>query len=126
MAEKKEPTPEEIAQDKANAAFAAASPPPGSPLMAARIGDNHICPMISGVVPHVGGPILGPGVPTVIIGGMPAAVLSDKCTCAGGPDMIAKGSATVLIGGKQAARMMDMTAHGGMIILGCPTVTIGG
>lgn len=121
-----EKTPEEIAKDKAQAAFEAASPPPGSPLMAARVGDPHICPMIDGVKPHVGGPILGPGVPTVMIAGMPAAIVTDKCTCAGAPDVIAKGSATVLIGGKPAVRMMDLTAHGGMIIMGCPTVTIGG
>lgn len=119
-------SPEEIAKEKAEAAFAAASPPAGSPLMAARVGDPHICPMIDGVKPHVGGPITGPGVPTVLIGGMPAATAGDLCTCASAPGPIAKGSATVLIGGKPAARMMDTTAHGGMIILGCPTVTIGG
>lgn len=94
--------------------------------MAARLGDPHICPMVDGVKPHVGGPITGPGVPTVLIGGMPAAVIGDMCTCAGPPAPIAKGSATVLIGGKPAARMMDNTGHGGMIIVGCPTVTIGG
>src|SRR4051794_19920564 len=107
----KEPTPEELAKKAAEAAFDAAKPPPGSPLMAARIGDPHICPMIDGVKPHVGGPILGPGVPTVLIGGMVASIVTDKCTCASAPDVIAKGSATVMIGGKPAARMMDMTAH---------------
>lgn len=76
--------------------------------------------------PHVGGPVVGPGVPTVLIGGMPAAVVGDQCICAGPPDVIVKGSATVLIGGKPAARMGDITAHGGQIILGCPTVQIGG
>lgn len=77
-------------------------------------------------VPHVGGPVIGPGVPTVLIGGLPAAVLGDMLTCVGPPDTIVKGSATVLIGGKPAARMGDSTAHGGTITLGCPTVLIGG
>lgn len=92
---------------------------------AARITDMHTCPMVTGVVPHVGGPILPPGTPTVLIGGMPAAVLGDMCTCAGGPDTIILGSTTVLIGGKPAARMGDQTAHGGVIVLGCMTVLIG-
>lgn len=82
--------------------------------------------MISGTVPHVGGPIVGPGSPTVLIGGMPAAVVGDSCVCAGPPDSIVKGSTTVLIGGKPAARMGDFTAHGGVITLGCATVIIGG
>ncbi|MEM8525025.1 MAG: PAAR domain-containing protein [Bacteroidota bacterium] len=94
--------------------------------MAARIGDNHVCPMVTGVVPHVGGPIIGPGVPTVLIAGMPAAVLGDMVTCVGPPDSIVLGSATVMIGGKPAARMGDLTAHGGTIVVGAPTVLIGG
>ncbi len=93
---------------------------------AARITDMHVCPMVTGVVPHVGGPIIGPGAPTVLIGGMPAAVMGDTVTCVGPPDTIILGSATVLIGGKPAARMGDSTAHGGSIILGLPTVMIGG
>jgi uncharacterized Zn-binding protein involved in type VI secretion len=93
---------------------------------AARLTDMHVCPMVTGVVPHVGGPITGPGAANVLIGGMPAAVVGDMCTCVGPPDVIVKGSATVLIGGKPAARMGDMTAHGGSIILGAPTVLIGG
>lgn len=93
---------------------------------AARLTDMHICPMVTGVVPHVGGPITGPGVPTVLIGGMPAAVVGDILVCTGPPDTIVKGSATVLIGGKPAARIGDMTAHGGNIVLGCFTVIIGG
>lgn len=117
---------EKKAQEGAAAAFAAASPPAGSPLLAARLTDPHICPMVTGLVPHVGGPITSPGVPTVLIGGLPAAVVGDICTCAGGPDTIAKGSATVMIGGKPAARLSDMTAHGGIIVSGCPTVMIGG
>lgn len=93
---------------------------------AARITDMHTCPMVTGLVPHIGGPILPPGCPTVLIGGLPAATLGDMLVCAGGPDTIIKGSATVLIGGKPAARMGDTTAHGGVIILGCLTVNIGG
>ena len=89
----------------------------------------HTCPMQTpGVppVPHVGGPIIGPGVPTVLIGKLPAAVMGDMATCVGPPDTIIKGSATVMIGGKHAARMGDTTAHGGSIVMGCPTVIIGG
>jgi len=93
---------------------------------AARVSDMHVCPMVTGVVPHVGGPILPPGAVTVLIGGMPAARMGDLCTCTGPPDSIVLGSATVLIGGQPAARMGDMTAHGGSIVLGCPTVLIGG
>ena len=95
---------------------------------AARIGDMHVCPMVTpGVppVPHVGGPITGPGTPTVLIGGMPAAVMGDMCTCVGPPATVIMGSIGVLIGGKPAARMSDPTVHGGMISLGLPTVLIG-
>jgi len=95
---------------------------------AARITDMHVCPMQSPAVPpipHVGGPIIGPGEPTVLIGGMPAAVMGDSATCVGPPDSIIKGSATVLIGGKPAVRMGDSTAHGGTVVLGFPTVLIG-
>lgn len=93
---------------------------------AARISDFHTCPLFSGPVPHVGGPVVGPGVPTVMIAGMPAAVTGDICTCVGPPDTIVKGSATVMIGGRPAARMGDLTAHGGVIVMGAPTVIIGG
>ncbi|MDD4778616.1 MAG: PAAR domain-containing protein [Fermentimonas sp.] len=93
---------------------------------AARVSDMHSCPMVTGTVPHVGGPVLPPGEPTVFIGGMPAARMGDMLTCAGPPDTIIAGSATVLIGGMPAARMGDMTAHGGTIIAGCITVLIGG
>lgn len=92
---------------------------------AARISDMHTCPMMSGIVPHVGGPIIS-GLPTVIISGMPSARLSDTATCAGPPDIIIKGSATVLIGSMPAARLGDNTAHGGIIVAGAPTVIIGG
>ncbi len=93
---------------------------------AARITDMHVCPMVTGIVPHVGGPILPPGCPTVTIGGIPAARVGDMATCVGPPDTIVMGSATVTIGGMPAARMGDSTAHGGTIVLGCPTVLIGG
>lgn len=93
---------------------------------AARVGDMHVCPMVTGVVPHVGGPVMPPGEPTVLIANMPAARLGDMVTCTGPPDTIIKGSATVLIGGKPAARLGDSTAHGGSIVIGCPTVMIGG
>ncbi len=92
---------------------------------AARIGDMHTCPMVTGTVPHVGGPVMPAGEPTVLIGGMPAARMGDMCTCVGPPDTIVMGSATVMIGGMSAARMNDPTAHGGMIVAGCPTVLIG-
>jgi uncharacterized Zn-binding protein involved in type VI secretion len=93
---------------------------------AARMTDMHVCPMVTGVVPHVGGPIMPPGMPTVLIGNMPAATVGSMVTCVGPPDSIVKGSATVLIGGKPAARMGDSTAHGGTIILGFVPVMIGG
>ena len=92
---------------------------------AARLSDMHVCPMVTGVVPHVGGPIVK-GQPTVLIGKMPAARATDMAVCVGPPDTIAKGSATVLIGKMPAARMGDTCAHGGVIVLGCPTVLIGG
>jgi uncharacterized Zn-binding protein involved in type VI secretion len=93
---------------------------------AARVSDMHLCPMITGVVPHVGGPVLPAGCPTVMIGGLPAARVGDMCTCTGPPDTITAGSGTVMIGGSPAARMGDSTAHGGVIIIGCPTINIGG
>ncbi len=93
---------------------------------AARVGDMHDCPMVTALVPHVGGPIMPPGAATVMIGGVPAATATGLCTCVGPPDIIAKGSATVMIGGLPAARLGDPTAHGGSIIVGCPTVMIGG
>ena len=97
--------------------------------MAARLTDMHTCPMVTpGLppIPHVGGPVIGPGVATVLIGNLPAAVLGDMLVCVGPPDSIVKGSTTVLIGGKPAARQGDPSAHGGTIVMGCPTVLIGG
>lgn len=96
------------------------------PQPAARISDMHTCPMVDPAsgVPHVGGPILPPGCPTVLIGGLPAARLTDLATCVGPPDTILMGSARVLIGGLPAARMGDATLHGGVIVMGCPTVLL--
>lgn len=92
---------------------------------AARLTDLHVCPMVTGVVPHVGGPIIGPGAPTVLIGGLPAARIGDSAVCVGPPDSIVMGAPTVLISGQPAARLGDSTAHGGVIALGCFTVLIG-
>ncbi|WP_298293102.1 PAAR domain-containing protein [uncultured Litoreibacter sp.] len=97
---------------------------------AARLTDMHECPMqtpaVPAPIPHVGGPITGPGVPNVLVGGMPASVVGDMLVCVGPPDAVVEGSATVMIGGRPAARMGDATAHGGSIVVGCPTVMIGG
>ncbi len=93
---------------------------------AARVSDMHVCPMSDGPKPHVGGPILPGANSTVLIGGLPAAVVGDSCVCVGPTDTIIKGSSSVLISGSPAARMGDSTAHGGSIIMGCPTVLIGG
>lgn len=93
---------------------------------ASRITDMHVCPMVTGIVPHVGGPISGPCAPTVLIGKLPAARVSDMCVCVGPPDVIAKGSATVLTVKMPQARIADLTAHGGNIVLGCFTVLVGG
>ncbi len=92
---------------------------------ATRITDMHTCPLAT-PNPHVGGPVTGPGVATVLIGGLPAAVVGDLCVCAGPPDAIVKGSTSVLIGSRPAVRMGDLTAHGGTIVFGLPTVQIGG
>jgi uncharacterized Zn-binding protein involved in type VI secretion len=96
---------------------------------AARLTDMHTCPMVTpGLppIPHVGGPIVAPGAPTVLIGFLPAARVTDQCICVGPPDVIVKGSATVLIAGLPAARIGDNTAHGGVIVTGHPTTIIGG
>jgi uncharacterized Zn-binding protein involved in type VI secretion len=92
---------------------------------AARLTDFHTCPLVSGIVPHVGGPVVSASVPNVLIAGLPAAVVGDMCVCIGPPDVIVKGSGKVLIGGKPAARIGDMTAHGGVIVAGAGNVMIG-
>lgn len=93
---------------------------------AARIMDLHVCPGATGVVPHVGGPIIPTGCMTVLIGSLPAARVGDMALCVGPPATILVGSQTVLIGGQYAARMGDQTSHGGAIVIGLPTVLIGG
>lgn len=94
---------------------------------AARVGDEHSCPMIMApAARHVGGPVIGPGVQTVLIGQKPAVVMGDAARCIGAIDTISRGSATVLVAGRPAARMGDVTAHGGRITTGCLTVLIGG
>lgn len=97
---------------------------------AARLTDMHVCPMVTPApvpIPHVGGPVIGPGAPTVLIGALPAARATDMCMCVGPPDVIAKGSATVLTMNLPQARItMDPCAHGGMIVVGCFTVIVGG
>ena len=93
---------------------------------AATVGSMHVCPLVTGVVPHVGGPVLPLGAATtVLISGMPAATVGTSCTCTGPPDTIIMGSTTVMIGGMPAARLGDTTVHGGKIIMGVPTVLIG-
>ncbi len=94
------------------------------PMPAARVGDMHVCPMVTVLVPHVGGPILPPGCITVLIGGLPAARVGDMATCVGPPDVIVLGSPTVLFGGMPAAKLGSLTAHGGAVVMGCPTVLI--
>lgn len=93
---------------------------------AARVSDNHVCPMVTGVVPHVGGPISTPGGPTVLICSMPSATIGSIAICVGPPDTVIKGSGTVLTCGKPQARMTDSCAHGGLIVVGAPTVLVGG
>ena len=93
---------------------------------ASRISDMHTCPMVTALVPHVGGPISGPCAPTVLIGSLPAARIGDMAICVGPPDVIVKGSSSVLIAGSPSARIGDNTAHGGVIVVGMPTVIIGG
>ncbi len=93
---------------------------------AARVADMHSCPKVEpGPTPHVGGPILPTGEPTVLIGFMAAARKGDTAVCVGPPDTIQAGEASVLIGHKEAARIGDPTVHGGSVVLGCPTVIIG-
>ncbi len=93
---------------------------------AARLGDDHVCPKVEpGPVPHIGGPVGGPGIPSVIIEGRTAAVKGDGLICCGPPDKVAVGSGTVLIGGSPAARKGDSTVHGGVITDGADSVVIG-
>lgn len=95
-------------------------------LPAARLTDMHTCPMWTGVVPHVGGPVTAPGAPNVLVGNLPAARIGDVVTCTGPPDAIASGVPNILIAGQPAARLTDLTVHGGVIVAGCPQVLYGG
>jgi uncharacterized Zn-binding protein involved in type VI secretion len=95
----------------------------------ARISDMHVCPMVTPgtpPIPHVGGPISGPCAPTVLVGGLPCANLTSMAVCVGPPDILVMGSATVIVQGMPCVRMGDMTAHGGTIVMGLPTVLVGG
>ena len=95
---------------------------------AARMLDMHVCPMQTPAIvpiPHVGGPVM-PLPSTVLIGCLPAATVGQPCICVGPPDAIVTGGFTVLINGRPAARMTSQTAHGGTIVMGWPTVLIGG
>ena len=94
---------------------------------AARLGDLHTCPMVDPAsgVPHVGGPIAGPGAPNVLVGGQPAACVGDTAVCVGPPSAVVSGAFNILVGGRPAARMGDPTAHGGVVTLGCFTVLVG-
>jgi uncharacterized Zn-binding protein involved in type VI secretion len=96
---------------------------PGFP--ASRVGDMHICPAVTVLVPHVGGPVLPPCAITVITCNMPQARVLDMLTCVGPPDVISMGASTVIVCGTPAARITDQTLHGGKLIMGCPTVIIG-
>ncbi|WP_330925361.1 PAAR domain-containing protein [Candidatus Sororendozoicomonas aggregata] len=96
---------------------------------AARTTDMHVCPMQTPAVvpvPHVGGPVMPSSAPTVLIGWLPAATVGTTAVCVGPPDVIVKGSTTVLVCNMPLARMGDLTAHGGSIASGFPTVLVGG
>ena len=93
---------------------------------AARVTDMHVCPMVTVLVPHVGGPIIPPCSINVITGFLPQARVTDMCVCVGPPDMIVKGSLSVFVNNLPAARIGDITVHGGNVVTGFPTVLIGG
>lgn len=94
-------------------------------MLAARIGDMHVCPMFTALVPHVGGP-LTVGAPTVLTCCIPQATVTKVMTCVGPPDLVAMGSMTVLVSCMPAARLGDTSGHGGSVVAGAPTVMIGG
>ena len=92
---------------------------------AARLGDNHTCPMMNpDGSPHTGGPIVE-GEESVLVGELPAARIGDSATCLGPTDAIVTGKTMVLIGDRPAATVGDQTAHGGFIEHGESTVLIG-
>ncbi len=95
---------------------------------AATLLSMHECPMQTPAIPpipHVGGPVLGPGATTVLIAGLPAARVGDMLLCIGPPDSITSGSSTVMIEGEPAAYLGSATEHGGTIVMGVPNVMIG-
>jgi uncharacterized Zn-binding protein involved in type VI secretion len=98
--------------------------PPAARIVADATQCNQVNPGAP-PVPHVGGPIVGPGAPTVLIGFLAAALQGDTAVCVGPPDTVGKGASTVIICGKSPARLGDTTAHGAKIKTGCPTVNIG-
>ena len=94
------------------------------------ISSMHVCPMVTPAVPpvpHVGGPITGPGAPTVILEGMPASCMGDIAICVGPPSSVIVGFPTVLFEGRPATVVgMSATAHGGSVVgPGAVTVLIG-
>lgn len=97
-------------------------------MFAARLFDMHVCPMQTPAVvpiPHVGGPIMGPGVPNVLVGGMPVSVIGDTCMCVGPPDVVSSGATSVTVSGRFMSTVISsMTAHGGKIVAGCFTVMV--
>lgn len=78
--------------------------------------------MVTVIIPHVGGPLVGPGAMTVLVSSMPTATLGSMGVCVGPPTSVVVGNFTVLANNKPIARMMDSTAHGGVITVGNPTV----
>ena len=96
--------------------------------MAARIGDPHICPMVTPgtpPIPHVGGPVIM-GAPTVLTAGVPQSRVTDTLTCVGPPDVFVIGSMGVIVCSLPATRaLIDTTAHGGNVVMGALTVFIG-
>lgn len=94
----------------------------------ARLNDMHLCPMQTPAVvpiPHVGGPLIGPGAPTVLAGGVPISVLGDTAVCFGPPDVMVLAAFSVLAEGKPVVRICDTSAHGGVTLIGLPTVLVG-
>lgn len=88
------------------------------------VSTNHVCPMVTGTTPHVGGPVIGPGCPGVLINGQPVALLGDTCVCCGPPDVIVQGCPGVLVDGVPVVLQDCMTAHGGVVPAGVPGVTV--
>ena len=94
------------------------------PMPAATVTAMHVCPMVTGVVPHVGGPVVSPSMPTVLVGVMPAIGPGSMAVCVGPPDSVVMGSPTCLAGSLPMARVTDTCAHGGTIVVPMPTVLV--